>query len=110
MERRQKQVTLDEFRANPGYHRKYAIRLLNGPVPERVRRPVRRRRVPTYSPATIAVLARLWEAAGYPWSVRLKALVSLWSPWILDDLDIPQSALETLTTPSRRRRSSAGYT
>jgi len=32
--------------------------------------------------AVIAVLARLWEAAGYPWSVRLKALVSLWRPWI----------------------------
>lgn len=82
VERRQKQVILDEFCANTGYHRKYAIRLLNGPVPERVRPPVRRRRAPTYSPATIAVLARLWEAAGYPWSVRLKALVSLWSPWI----------------------------
>jgi transposase InsO family protein len=81
-ERRQKQVILDEFCANTGYNRKYAIRLLNGPVPERVRPPGRRRRVPTYSSATIAVLARLWEAAGYPWSVRLKALVSLWSPWI----------------------------
>ena len=82
-ERREKQVILDEFCANTGYHRKYAIRLLNGRVPERVRPPVRRRRAPSYSPTTIAVLVRLWEAAGYPWSVRLKALVSLWSPWIL---------------------------
>ena len=69
-ERRQKQVILDEFCANTGYNRKYAIRLLNGPRPERVRTPVRRPRVPHYSPATVAVLARLWEAAGYPGAVR----------------------------------------
>ena len=81
-ERQQKQVILDEFCANTGYHRKYAIRLLNGPPPERARPPVRRQRSPSYSPATVAVLAQLWEAAGYPWSVRLKALVSLWMPWI----------------------------
>ena len=24
----------------------------------------------------------IWEAAGYPWSVRLKALLPLWMPWI----------------------------
>ncbi len=80
-DRKQKQVILDEFCANTSYHRKYAIRLLNGPPPERTKPPVRRRRSPSYSPAVIAVLARLWEAAGYPWSVRLKALVSLWMPW-----------------------------
>jgi len=34
-ERPQKQVMLDEFCANTGYNRKYAIRLLNGPAPER---------------------------------------------------------------------------
>lgn len=81
-ERRQKQVILDEFCTHTGYHRKYAIRLLNGPPPERARPPVRRQRAPRYSPAVIAVLARLWEAAGYPWSVRRKALVELWRPWI----------------------------
>lgn len=79
-ERREKQVILDEFCANTGYNRKYALRRLNGPAPERGRAPVRRRRAPHYSPAVVSVLARLWEAAGYPWSVRLKALVSL--PWI----------------------------
>jgi hypothetical protein len=29
----------------------------------------------------IQVLAALWAAAGYPWSVRLKALLPLWLPW-----------------------------
>lgn len=58
-ERRPKQVMLDEFCANTGYHRKYAIRLLNGPPPERARPPSRGRRAPRYSPAALAVLARL---------------------------------------------------
>ena len=26
--------------------------------------------------------AVVWEAAGYPWSVRLKALLPMWLPWI----------------------------
>ena len=29
----------------------------------------------------IDALQRIWEAAGYPWSVRLKALLPLWLPW-----------------------------
>jgi len=24
----------------------------------------------------------VWEAAGYPWSLRLKALVPLWMSWV----------------------------
>ncbi len=32
-----KQVILNEFCANTGYHRKYAIQLLNGPPPGRAR-------------------------------------------------------------------------
>jgi hypothetical protein len=30
----------------------------------------------------ISLLAAIWEAAGYPWSVRLKALLPSWMPWI----------------------------
>ena len=30
----------------------------------------------------LSVLAAIWEAAGYPWSVRLKALLPNWMPWI----------------------------
>ena len=53
-----------------GYNRKYAIRLLNGLAPEqqRVRRP--RGRKPRYSKAVVSVLAAVWAAAGYPWSVQ----------------------------------------
>ncbi len=78
----EKQRILDEFCANCGYHRKYAIRLLNGPPPER--KPVgrRRRRGTTYGPRVISILKAVWEAADYPWSVRLKALLPEWMPWI----------------------------
>lgn len=79
----EKQVILNEFCRNTGYHRKYAIRVLNGPAPEPGReRPARRRRAPTYSAGVIAVLGAVWEAAGYPCAVRLKALLPLWMPWV----------------------------
>lgn len=66
---------LDEFCLTTGYNRKYAIRLLNGPAPDlqRVVRP--RGRKPRYGKAVICILTGVWEAAGYPWSVRLKALL-----------------------------------
>jgi transposase InsO family protein len=80
--RKAKKVILSEFCANTGYHRKYAIRLLNGPRPEKRRRRRERRRGLSYTPETLAVLTAVWEAAGYPWSVRLKALLPLWLPWI----------------------------
>ncbi len=72
---------MSEFCANRGYHRKYAIRLLNEPRPEKRRRPPRRRGV-SYEQETLAMLTAVWEAAGYPRSVRLKALLPWWMPWI----------------------------
>jgi transposase InsO family protein len=36
----------------------------------------------SYSQEVVALLTAVWEAAGYPWSVRLKALLPLWMPWI----------------------------
>ena len=78
--RREKGRILDEFCQVAKYKRKYAIRLLNGPPPERSPRKRRRRR-PSYGEKVILVLLAVWEAAGYPWSVRLKALLPLWLPW-----------------------------
>ena len=78
----EKERILDEFCTNCGYHRKYAIRLLNGPPPgPRPVSPRRPRRV-TYGSRLISILRAVWEAADYPWSVRLKALLPLWMPWI----------------------------
>ncbi len=72
---------LDEFCEVTGYHRKYALRLLNGPPPSQ--RPPRRRRQRAlcYGTRVIQLLAVIWTAAGSPWSVRLKALRPLWLPW-----------------------------
>src|ERR1700751_931198 len=51
-------------------------------LPESNRSERRRERRPRYGPQVLSVLAAIWEAAGYPWSVRLKALLPNWMPWI----------------------------
>jgi hypothetical protein len=80
--RPEKQRILDEFCANCSYHRKHAIRLLNRSLPEAKPGPRRRVRGRTYGSQTTKVLQAVWEAADYPWSVRLKALLPEWMPWI----------------------------
>ena len=80
--RAEKRVILDEFMHVWGYHRKYAIGLLNrplAPVPQPRRVPRRR---PTYSEEVIRVLAQIWEASGYLCAVRLKAALPAWLPWM----------------------------
>lgn len=72
---------LDEFCGLTDYHRKYAIALLGKPADSPPPNSTPRRRGPTYSPASVRVLVRIWQAAGYPWSVRLKALLPQWLPW-----------------------------
>ena len=82
-----KQQLLTEVCAMTGYHRKAAIRVLNRP-PAVSSRP-RRRRPLTYGHQIIGVLAAIWDAAGSPWSVRLKALLPLWLPWAKRRFAIP---------------------
>ena len=81
-ERGERQRLLDEFCATTDYNRKYAIRLLNGAPPAKRRAQRPRGRKPRYGAQAVSILAQVWEAAGYPWSVRLKALLPLWMPWI----------------------------
>lgn len=94
---------LDEFCQVTGYHRKYAIRKLQGPPPEK-KRPggVSRMRTFTYSPQVISVLAAVWEAAGYPWSVRLKAILPLWMPWIRNKFRLTKAQEQQLLRISPR--------
>ena len=77
--RPEKRRILDEFCAVTRYHRKAAIRVLTGPAPGAARPAPRR--AATYPPAVIEALRQIWTAAGFPWSVRLKALLPLWLPW-----------------------------
>ena len=72
---------VDEVCAIGGDHRQYAIRLLNGAPPQRSS-PGHRKRAATYGPDVVAILVAIWEAAGYPWSTRLNALIPLWLPWV----------------------------
>jgi transposase InsO family protein len=73
---------LEEFCHVCGYNRKYAIAKLNGPAPQFKPPSKRRRRSPTYSSQALSILQAVWEASGYPWSVRLKAVLPLWLPWV----------------------------
>jgi hypothetical protein len=66
-----------------GYNRKYAIRLLNGPAPQNSKAASPQGRRPKYGSKVILSLTAIWEAAGYPCSARLKALLPLWLPWAI---------------------------
>src|ERR1700694_1333884 len=57
----QRPVILDEFVAVTGYDRKYAIRLLLGPI--RPPAPIRRPRAAHYGPAVQEALSVVWSAA-----------------------------------------------
>ena len=74
---------LDEVCAMTGYHRKYAIAKI-GAFEEcrKVKARARRQRESLYPRDVLGVIEKIWEEAGYPWSVRLKAIIKLWQPWI----------------------------
>ncbi len=109
--REQKTRILDEFCATTGYHRKYAIGLLNSDE----RKPGagrRRKRKPKYSAKTIKALTKIWKAAGYPCSARLKALLPLWLPWAKEHIPelsgkVEKQLLEISSRQMDRRLSSA---
>jgi len=74
---------LDEVCAATGFHRKYAITRINLVETSRAVKAARpRRRKKTYGREILAVIEKIWEEAGYPWSVRLKAILHLWLPAI----------------------------
>jgi len=68
--RQEKTRILDEFVAITGYHRKYAIQLLNHGAPKR--KPRKRNRRCTYTPAVIAALVKIWEILDRPCGKRLQ--------------------------------------
>ena len=69
---------LDEFCALTGYHRKYAIQLLNtrqGPKPlRRLGRPM------LYGSEENRALSQIWRAAGFPSSRKLVQEMRRWLP------------------------------
>jgi len=78
-DRRTKKQILDEFCAVCRYNRKYAIGLLNKPLtPGKTATRGRKSRYNT--PQVLAVLHRIWRAADFMCSSRLKAAIPLWLP------------------------------
>src|SRR5438552_3027588 len=77
--REEKGRLLDEVCEVTGYHRKAVIRRLRRPAGRGRRR--RRGRPVRYGPEVVGALRAIWTAAGYPWSLRLKALLPAWLPW-----------------------------
>ena len=78
--RKEKSRLLTEAVSVTGFHRKAVIRAWRRA--ERVdgrHRP--RGRARRYGPAVVRALKAIWDAAGYPWSARLKALLPMWLPW-----------------------------
>ena len=91
---------LDEVCEVTGYHRKAVIRVLRRPAVGRRRR---RGRPVRYGPEVVGTLRRIWEAAGYPWSVRLQALLPTWLPWAGRRWRMSRDVAERLRTMSPRQ-------
>lgn len=102
-DRVQKRMILEEFCQVCGYNRKYAIWLLNRPLPKAAvcKRRVSRR--PIYSEAMVGIVAKVWEASGYLCSQRLRAALGHWLPWIRQRFGLsPQLEDELLAISARQ--------
>ena len=96
-----KGALLDEVCEVTGYHRKAAIRLLRRATPSGTG--LRRGRRVEYGPEVVAALRAIWTAAGYPWSVRLKALLPAWVPWGRRRLRLTRATEQALLRISARQ-------
>ena len=94
---------LEEFCKVCGYNRKYAIWLLNRPLPEATVRKRGAPRSPTYNRAMVRILAKVWEASGYLCSQRLKAALVHWLPWIRQHFELTQPLEDQLLAISARQ-------
>ena len=74
---------LDELCKVCKYKRKYAIwKLSQMPMEDKPNSRPKRKRPRKYNHQVVEVVEQIWRAANYPWSVRLKAIIGLWLPWI----------------------------
>ncbi len=101
--RAQKGTMLEEFCKVCGYNLKYAIWLLNRPLPEATVRKRGAPRSPTYNRAMVRILAKVWEASGYLCSQRLKAALVHWLPWIRQHFELTQPLEDQLLAISARQ-------
>lgn len=79
--RKQKTIILNEFCSVCGYHRKYAIWLLNATNPRKSKRQKKSGRKPVYKhPDILEVLMEIWQKAELPCATRLKEIIPIWLP------------------------------
>jgi hypothetical protein len=116
----QKSVMLSEFIAATGYNRKYAIRLLSGPILSPPA-PLKRTRSRCYGPAVQDALAIAWAAANYICAKRLVPFLPELVPTLerhghlqLTDavrvqvLDVSPATADRLLQPLRQKDSPRG--
>ena len=115
--RKGKRTILDEFCATWGYHRKYAIALLNKKATKGVDR---RGRPARYGKKEHRVLERIWLVATRPCSSRLRSMLPTWLPFYerkygrLDQatrdnlLCISKNSIDRLLKPTRKRYGTHG--
>ena len=94
---------LTEAMAVTGYHRKVLIRAWRRPVRRPARGQPRRGRRCHYTAATVRALRAIWTAAGFPWSVRLQALLPTWLPWARKRLALSEETEGQLRAISPRQ-------
>lgn len=94
---------LDEVCAATQLNRKYAITRINLIETSRPTGPrVPRKRERRYGGDVFRVVEKVWEEAGYPWSVRLKAILLLWMPSIRKRYGLPRAIEAQLRAISPR--------
>jgi hypothetical protein len=110
----EKMTILNEFCSVCGYHRKYAIRILNqaAPLPPH-RSPAKRGPKKKYDhPDILKILKHLWCLTNLPCSKRLKVIIPLWLPhypfYVFDTvqealLNISPATIDRLMKPMRAR-------
>lgn len=107
--KREKAIILNEFCAVCGYHRKYAIRVLNSPISIRKNRPGPPKR---YNEEVLVHLKALWYAMGRICSKRVRKALPEWISYyttpITDNvklklLKISSSSIDRLLKPERKQ-------
>jgi hypothetical protein len=99
-----KRIILNEFCQVCGYNRKYAIRKLHGPPPEEIKESKKtRKREKVYSNAALNIIEAVWEAAGYPWSARLRVILREWMRWIKHQYKITTAIEKEILSISPRQ-------
>jgi len=77
-DRKSKNLILNEFCNNTGYHRKYAIRILQARYDnEKISKYGRKPRAKVYSSDVILAVIKIWELLDYPCGVRLQPMLLL---------------------------------